>query len=418
VSFAWNGSRSLVTAGDSKTAQGSTISGSQRVFNPGGYQHHLNGILKQRLAFPIENNAGVGGDTSAMMLARYATDVVALAPGFVIVEIGTNDLTAGTDAATTIANIAAIIALNQAAGAVTILSEISCRSGWGALTAGQKTVARNKLNHINRHIREVFSRLAGVFVASPNTYWTDPASSTGDPASGYTSDGLHDIAKGAYYRALSYYNVLDPLLPPLYAAHLSPADLYDATDNPDGNLLTNGIFAGTGGTPGTGSSGTLASAWSFARGAGSTSATITAQARTDGLPGYEQVVDFAAVSGAAREVFELSQNVSSNYAAGDQLVGEVDIELSSSQNITGIALILYDIHTSTIVQTAADGNLGQDTYYYPTVAHSLRLRTPVLTPSAGTTAVKFDVVVFFNANVGAQTFTMKVRNASLRHVSA
>ncbi len=314
-------------------------------------------------------------------------------------------------------NILLMIAKNQAAGVVTVISEILVRSGWTPLTGPQSSVARRKLHTINRWLRETVSAMEGVFIAYPNKYISDPSTSNGDPFTGYLIDGLHPNPLGAYFLGKAFFEALDLAAPPSSAAMIAVDDVYDATDNVTGNLLTGALMKGTAGTISSGASGTLATGWTFAQAAGSTAGTLTAQARTDGKVGREQLIDFSGVSGAALELFTMSQLVAAgNYAAGDELVAELEIELTSSQNLCSIALQLYDLHGGIEHTASAGGPVSINTAYLPFESHIMRIRTPILVPTAGTTFVKFEIDIHFNANVGAQTFSLRVRNASLRKV--
>jgi lysophospholipase L1-like esterase len=106
--------------------------------------------------------------------------VAAHGPGFVIVEVGTNDIVAADASADAVmANIEAMCRHNRLIGAYTILSTISVRgsgngSGWGGLATANAIARRNRINQVNRRILEL--DLPGVFPVDVNRYWADPAS--------------------------------------------------------------------------------------------------------------------------------------------------------------------------------------------------------------------------------------------------
>ncbi len=75
-------------------------------------------------------NAGVSGDTTAGGLARLDW-ALAEKPDLVLLELGANDALRGTDPATVRANLDAIIARIQAAGARVLLIGMKAPSNWG-----------------------------------------------------------------------------------------------------------------------------------------------------------------------------------------------------------------------------------------------------------------------------------------------
>lgn len=78
------------------------------------------GLLSQRLGIEIVNR-GVPGDTTARGLERLETDVVALKPALVIVELGGNDFLQRLDPEETFANLREIVTRCQDAGAAVLL---------------------------------------------------------------------------------------------------------------------------------------------------------------------------------------------------------------------------------------------------------------------------------------------------------
>lgn len=76
--------------------------------------------LSKRIGMPVIN-AGVSGDTTEAALARLERDVLARDPRIVIVGLGGNDFLRRTPVAETEANLRAIVARIQDAGAMVVL---------------------------------------------------------------------------------------------------------------------------------------------------------------------------------------------------------------------------------------------------------------------------------------------------------
>lgn len=78
------------------------------------------GLLSQRLGIELVNR-GVPGDTTARGLERLETDVLALKPALVVVELGGNDFLQRVDPEETFANLRDIATRCQSAGAAVLL---------------------------------------------------------------------------------------------------------------------------------------------------------------------------------------------------------------------------------------------------------------------------------------------------------
>jgi lysophospholipase L1-like esterase len=129
-------------------------------------------------------NAGVAADTTTLMLARFATDVVAKAPKICGIMGGTNDIglsggSAGTwSIATTASNIVSMVGLARAAGIVPFICTITPRVDYPADVA-----------KLNGWIRDYCQRAKVICV---DAYRPMVTASTGALASGgYLGDGLH-----------------------------------------------------------------------------------------------------------------------------------------------------------------------------------------------------------------------------------
>lgn len=147
------------------------------------------------LSTSAATNAGVAGNTTAQMLARVAADVTALAPRYVSVLGGTNDVGNDVSAATTIANLTAIYNAIVAAGGKFVACTIPPRMGVDAvtpLTAAEVVL----LKTVNAWIRVNYSTWAGARLCD----WTWALSNGTDessPLAANFSDNVHPNATGA-----------------------------------------------------------------------------------------------------------------------------------------------------------------------------------------------------------------------------
>jgi len=174
----------LVILGDSITRQYANASSTPNVYSSAGsFVAWMNAFLKRR--FHVVNNAGVSGDTTAQMLARIQTDVLAYSPDYCTLFGGVNDIVSSVPYATTIANLTTIISTLLGAGIRPILFTIPPNSGTVG-TGG--TLTRVALEKINEFIRQQEKTNAPVYVVD----WAGAATnSDGTSIAGGTIDNVH-----------------------------------------------------------------------------------------------------------------------------------------------------------------------------------------------------------------------------------
>ena len=270
---------SFVTLGDSRTMLNGTsidsasASGTLAKDNR-GYVTQAMVILRQRMRWL--RNGGVGGDTTAQMLAR--TDaLLALNPGWLIGFGCINSVNAGVSSATIIGELTQIFDKCAVKG---------IRVVWGTdwISGGTNTTAMKLV------AAEVNNWLRQQATVRPNFYLAEYAAVMGDTETGIVpaalgQDLLHPDAPGAYKMAQELVRVLDPLVP-----RSDRLLTYNADPT---NYLPNGMF--TGNTSG------LATGWTKGS---ATTPTYSKVARTDGLPGEWQQVSCTSetVSSLVRQI--------------------------------------------------------------------------------------------------------------------
>jgi len=265
----------------------------------------LNAMLGDRFTI---TGAGVAGNTTAQMLARFDTDVKPYSPRVVFILGGINDVSAGTASATTISNLAAIVAKVRGIGAIPVIWTVPLS------TSVVTTTAKGQLLYeINQGIRAMQG--VSALVADGFQAWISATNTTapGTNATGMAlaSDSLHPTAKGAYQLARPAYDLINAAFP---AINRLKSTSYDY-DNliPNGHML-GGTASGTwSNTLGTGFSGTGPNLWSISRTGSSIAATCSKVARTDWRNSENWRVAMSAAAGADYENFTITQPVLFRY---------------------------------------------------------------------------------------------------------
>ena len=144
----------------------------------------------------------------------------------------------------------------------------------------------------------------------------------------------------------SRYCVLDEILPPFSQQLFSVADVYEATYNPTGNLLINGIFDGTSGTKyttqGLTPTGDVATSWGTSFSApysGGTALSGLTVVSSKGVTTDGRIENILTVSGSytgdVDSYFGISQAVASlsRIQAGDAIeaMGEIVLDVSAAE---------------------------------------------------------------------------------------
>lgn len=167
----------LVTLGDS-------ITSTTQAVNPNPCGTSWPGYLT---TIPVTRNAAIGGNDTAQMRARLATDVLAYQPTVVVVMGGTNDLHRGYSMTTTLANMKDIVSQVRRSGALPIVLTIPpLRGTWDYATPALVMT-------YNRSLRAVAIAEGAVVIDT----WAALANSSGTWARpGDTCDGVHPTNAG------------------------------------------------------------------------------------------------------------------------------------------------------------------------------------------------------------------------------
>lgn len=297
---------------------------------PHGAASWLEFLTKGRVRHPLQHNLAVSGSTSADALALVPS-ILALSPlpTHCLILTGTNDLSASATAASVLANIYAIWNALQAGGIVPVQIADLPRA-WGVST---HLAARSQ--YINQQLREQADQRGILFVDAADVL-ADISSSTGQPiaASYYDSPAIHPSPAGGFALAQKIAALFD-YVPARTASVVTRADIYDATDNPSGNLCDYPFMTGSGGTTTGGATGTWADGWNGRIVSGSGTMVGSVEARTDGGAGQFQKMVLTSAGGVTSYRFSLIANIApaDGYAAGDYLWVAADIDVSDATGL-------------------------------------------------------------------------------------
>lgn len=249
-------------------------------------------------------NAGVPGNTTAQMRARYGTDVRANGIRTLFMLAGTNDIQAGRTLADWSADVKAIAAMAKRDGIPLIIGTVPPRGSTAATTQTRQLTAQYNL-WLN-----TWAPTAGVYVAD---VWSKLVTSGGnDLLSGYDSgDGIHPETLGhqviAEQFAAAWANVPKPPLPQFISNGLDP---YQLVTNP-----------GTAGSVGAG----RPTGW-YEQPGGSGTAPTYATAVGTGLIkyGYQCSMAFDATSSGGTRYMAIPMS-GSGWAVGDVLLAHAKL---------------------------------------------------------------------------------------------
>ncbi len=319
--------RRVVLFGDSITDMcgGTRLDGSVQNHFMNGYWTGAQWLLGHR--FRLVVNAGVSGDSTAMMLARINADVISKNPDVVVVFGGVNDVGSATVGnidsivSGTTSNLAAIYDALTAAGimivAIPIWPVSAFRSGWESATYPRLAISR-----INQWIYKRSESQPNMIIAdigaafrNPNAnnepYYNNDTSINPAGYPNYLTDGLHPGASAAFAAGKILANVLD---------NAFPAQSFQPMINETQNYLPNPDLRGAVNSPLAAPTGYTLGPW-----AGGATLTLSYVDRDDGIAGrrlrLEQTVGYV-LSCNCRKTADFMQT-------GDVFVAEAEVRVTS-----------------------------------------------------------------------------------------
>lgn len=424
------GSRSplMLVNGDSVLA--STINANTSLLtmnNQRGMQFWVPFLTSKRIRSRPDLNFAVNGRTTQGLLNNIEGSLASDAD-YALIQIGTNNI-----------------------GIYTFEETIAhLQSIWQAyLSAGKQVIAlpplprdlatqanRDLLWRIIRWVEE--RRYSGVrnFTVIPTAAaYVDPLSATGAPKAGLDyGDGLHPSARGDYETSKKVAAYFNAILPPPIETFCSVVDAYHVTQNPTGNLLTNGILDGTGGTFGTldggASAGSIATGlqWSYSDNGGNLANLTTTGTKithpVDGRPGQRiriQGTNYVGASSAtlnASTVGILQENFLSftKFSIGDTIRARVELTknlAASAEQLTGLELQMTCTQAGLVSRRAEGSSYGD---ILPEEAFSGVMETPTITLSAVPTTMVWSVRAYLRAGTRTIDSSFDIYGAKLEKV--
>lgn len=378
-------------AADTNTPTSSITPPTQGNLQVKGFAFWAQALSGARVEFAQDLNFGVSGENSAAILERVDQAASSRADA-VVVGGPTNDFGATVvPYETTIAKLTAIIAALRAKNKRIYLITVPPIGHPSAhyFTASDPKLLR--LFRVNTWIKRTASQMRGVTVIDPWADIADPVSQYGDFKSGMvlSTDVAHYNPASAYYVGKLLAAEFIKVFPAIDWMAKNNFDLFDATSNPTGNLATNALMDGTGGTlSGTTPTptGSVATGWSLS---GADAGLTLAGSKPDS---YTQRITLGGTPGAgADRLVTLGQAVSQSsgrIVSGDVLEAFAKVSVGPSTNLYGLALILQETYNpgsgNVTLETRCGGNGGGVGNFMPTEAWSGVLRLPPFTVPAGT----------------------------------
>ena len=362
-------------------------------------------------------NAGVSGQTAAMIEARKEFLVENVDCDLIVIDDGTNDMGPLSKEEILEARISlAEYYLNN--GIRVILLPILSR---GVSSWAQGQPERPKAAWINAKTRAYCDRRDNCYFFDWNASWVNPQSADGEPNSGYSNDAIHFSVPGGVAVGEAFANFVAGLLPAPSPRVWSQDDKFNATHNPLGNLLANPFCLGTTGTNGTGSSGSVATGMRSERSSGDATVVASKETRTDNR-GDWQVLTFTPSTTASLFYYRTSAaDTNHTYPAGTWVQASIECDIGSFNGWEGVSLYLKDNATNGLI---AYGNetydAGSGLVKLPARVMNGMIVTPPIQIVDGSTTLRWRVEVRIGSTGGGASGTgvLKIGAVELRQVES
>jgi len=358
---------------------------------------------------PVGHNAGIGSDKLPGMISRLQTDVIALNPAICFFHAGTNDLQGGDTAANIKANFATIIDRLLAASIHPVVTGILARNATDGAGVDFDATKRLRRCDINRYVK-AYCMAKGATYIDPDIAFCNPA--TGDANTGYTGEGLHPNSVGAEYiadtvlAAITRLNIGRPYRDLINNVY----DVYDATENPFGNLLPNADLSGTAGTAGTNVTGSVADTWTAEMTSGSATSTVVASKSTVSIYGNSIVTQKFVVThdglGLSSETLRFKHTtpatITTAAANGTWVQGSSYLKLSAPTGTKNVISAMFLLEDQSDGRFSRNG-LYRDTGVYMIGAAREGLINGVPKQLKGTTGLKWNYQFVFDNTISGTT---------------
>jgi lysophospholipase L1-like esterase len=399
--------------GDSITADGISNTADETRMTNRGFSHWVPFLTAQRFSTTQALNFGVSGQTSAQIAARVG-DVIAANPGVCMVCAGTNDIGSLTTAQTQ-ANLATIYEALSKAGIIVIALPILPRTlvPEASYSFPQK---------VNEWIRQQPQNYAGLRFVDPFLFG-DPYSVSYSPNTGYTYDGLHPMAIGAFTICDPVATYLNTLIAEPGASIRSVCDYWNSS-NLRGALNANPLLGGNGGTKGAGVTGDVADSHrvqAFANGGSIGSLTVTCSKSTATSPLTGMVNQRIVLGGTATGGFDTCVILDvpagvPNISAGDTIEMFADIEVAGATiGVSGVEAYLAVQMNGTYKYVRDGYAIVSDDYIWKAIGRGT-FRTPPLAISGTIGGSLIGIKIYLKNTGTTRSADVRVNNIVVRKV--
>lgn len=392
----------LAICGDSYTSQ-SYFDGGDFVYNNAdGYVTWAMQLSGQRMAIvsrPAVAGSRIGTDGLGTAITTQVDTAIASGAANVLIMAGVND------AINAVSFSDSVYAYEKAINSVIAAGArlwVCTQPGMNAAYSSYSVANQARMFAINDWLRQrVYTNYSryGVTCVDLAAAATNPTSATGDYKTNGSQDNLHPRNVGAYYMGKELARVWSLYVPEAPQLVASNADNYGYSVLIN-NLVDNGLMVNGAGTA-TGFTGSA-----IAGGASTNSLT----SHSAGFGNYQQMVQTAASNNDGYRL--ASGNVSARCSAGDVVIAECEVSVSSMTACRGVWLQLVASGTVTrasydgFVDTSNDTNLPEE--------YSAVLRTPPMVISGTPSTVTARIDSNYSGAGGA---TVKVSRVSLKKLS-
>ena len=392
-----NGSR-IVYAGDSITANASSSLTNPALF-PRGFAMWAQMRSGHRAFHGYRGNQGVGGDSSAQLLARFSDTIteLQLAPAgqrICVILIGTNDI-ATIPFATTTSNIASMVSQLRAIGSRIILVKILPR---GTVASPMNATSLANWEGVNNWIATQAAADLKVVDAEPLIGNMDANHTV---QTGMTTDGLHPGPVGAFRVGQAVSNAINQFVLP---GEILPTSSGDPLNGLAG---INPFFTGTSGTASNGATGTVATGWAISAAnsiTGQTAIRTFASSVITHPQGYGQYqqIDFDFDYTGDNRIVRCSRSFSglSGFNLGD--VVEVLAEVQWDNNLQNVRAVTFTLQSQNLI--AMGSNPADSTLADAAFSGIVRSKPFILTSNLTTSNVWCEAAL---TNAGVSTLTAK-----------
>lgn len=348
----------------------------------------------------IIRNSGVSGETTAAMLARFATDVTPYPSRFVAINGGVNDLSTLTGAQT-VANMRLMCQMILALGRIPLLHTP------GPYTNNNYAPFQVLMAYIVDGYYKIASDL-DIPLVDMYAALINPTDANGNMTAAYSSDSpsLHPNVVGARrIQTLACDPVILPLLAGQAGTVVSAANTVAKLGAAATQLLANPLLNTAGGTvSGTGQSGTAPSGWTCTVLSGVATGVWSRPARADGL-GNDISCVVSAVTGAS-SLYAYTASQHTLVAEGDEIWGEYFFSQTTVVGMTRVSLSveITDGLGARFVRALDTYGAGYDVTDIPA---GYKFVTPKTTIVGTPTNLRL-VATFYFANGGSGTFAIGV----------